>query len=96
MGGRTKGTFAIDDGVPLAPVGTRGKGQHPSAVLRKARDAFDAGEHATLDEAVDAFYEEYSGRRVSDETKLADVDRQTKTKQRMRTKLRSMAPKEAN
>lgn len=89
-------TFTVDDGVPLAPVGTRGEGQHPSAVLRKARDAFDAGEHATLDEAVDAFYEEYSGRRVSDETTIADVDRQAKTKQRMRTKLRSMAPKEAN
>lgn len=84
----------IETGVPMPPVGTRGAGQHPSAVLRKARDAFDAGEHATLDETVDAFYEEYSGRKVSDEATTADVDRRTKAKQRMRTKLRAMGPKE--
>jgi len=53
----------------------------------------DEGTHATEGEAVDAFYEEFSGRKVSDETTAADVDRRNKTKQRMRTKLRSMSPK---
>lgn len=86
-------TFTVDDGVPVALVGTRREGKHPRAVLRKARDAMEEGTHATEDEAVDAFYEEFSGRKVSDETTAADVDRRNKTKQRMRTKLRSMSPK---
>jgi hypothetical protein len=89
-------TFTVDDGVPVAPVGTRREGKHPSAVLRKAREAMEEGTHATEDEAVDAFYEEYSGRKVSDETTAADVDRQTKTKQRMRTRLRGLASKDPN
>ena len=94
MGGRTKGTFEIDDGVPIVGrVGKRGSGQHPCAILRKARDAYDAGAHATLGETVDAFYEEYSGRKVADDTTAADVDRQTKTKRRISAKLRDMAPK---
>lgn len=75
------------------PVDTRGEGKHSSVVLRKALRAFDTGEHATLGESVDAFYEEYSGRKVSNEVELVDVDRRIKTKQRMHTKLRSMVPK---
>lgn len=86
---------AIRQGVPFPPKAPRGVGKHTSKVLRKARDAFDAGQHATLDEAVDAFYEECSGRRVSDEVTEADVDRRNRYKQRMRKKLRSTAPREA-
>ncbi len=85
--------------VPLPPAGTRGPGagtrgpgKHQSAVLRKARDAFDAGKHATLDEAVDAFYAEYRTRKPSDEKTVADVDRRIKAKQRMRNALQEMGP----
>lgn len=87
------GSFPIRRGVPIPPKRPRGVGKHTSAVLRKACDAFNAGKHATLDEAVDAFYGEYSGRKVSEECTAADVDRRTKTKQRMLTKLRAMCPK---
>lgn len=87
---------AIRQGVPIPPKAPRGVGKHSSAVLRKARDAFDAGKHATLDEAVDAFYEECSGRKVSDEVTEADVDRRKRYKHRMRSKLRAMTPNEPN
>lgn len=89
-------TFTIDDGVPLAPVGTRRAGRHPSAVLLKAREAIDAGKHLSEAEAAEAFYEEYSGRRVSDERTKADVLRHKETTKKMRAKLRSMAPKGIN
>ncbi len=82
--------FTIDTDVPLEPVGRRKEGKHPSTVLRKAREAFDEGQHPTLGEAVDAFYEMYSGRIVSDEVTEADVNRRIKTKQRMLAKLRAM------
>ncbi|WP_147450712.1 hypothetical protein [Rhodophyticola porphyridii] len=85
---------AIRQGVPIPPKAPRGVGKHTSKVLRKARYAFDAGQHATLDEAVDEFYEECSGRKVSDEVTEADVDRRNRYKQRMRAKLRGMASKE--
>lgn len=87
---------AIRQGVPIPPKTPRGVGKHSNAVLRKARDAFDAGEHATLGETVDAFYEECSGRKLSDEVTEADVDRRKRYKQRMRSKLRSMAPQGHN
>lgn len=87
---RDPSQFAIETDVPLGPVGTRSEGKHTSAVLRKAREAYDEGRHATLDEAVDAFYEMYSGRTVSDEVTEADVNRRIKTKQRMLAKLRAM------
>lgn len=85
---------AIRQGVPIPPKAPRGAGKHTSKVLRKARDAFDAGAHATLDETVDAFYEEYSGRKLSQKGTATDLDRQTKTQQRMRDKLRSIVPHE--
>lgn len=77
----------------VAPVGTRGKGKHQSAVLQKARKAIDEGEHASEDEAAEAFYEEYSGRRVSNESTSDDEARRKETLKRMRKKLRGMAPK---
>ena len=75
---------------PIPPVGTRGEGKHPSQVLRKARDAYDAGDYASLDEAAEAFYEEFSGRKVSEEKTEADYRRHLDTTKRMRAKLRSM------
>ena len=39
--------FAVDDGKPVPPVGTRGAGKHQSAVLLKAREAIDAGKYAS-------------------------------------------------
>jgi hypothetical protein len=74
------GRYAVDDGKPLPPVGTRGAGKHQSAVLLQAREAIDAGRYASEHEAAEAFYEEYSGRR--------------ETTKKMRAKLRRMAPKE--
>lgn len=59
-----------DSGISMPPVGTRGKGKHTSAVLAKVRQAVAEG--ASLDEACEAFYEEYSGRKVSDEKTEAD------------------------
>lgn len=91
-----EGTFAVDDGVPVVPVGTRGAGKHQSAVLLKAREAMDAGKYASEHEAAEAFYEEYSGRRVSDEKTEPDVLTHKETTKRMRVKLRGMAPKPIN
>jgi hypothetical protein len=88
------GRYAVDDGKPLPPVGTRGAGKHQSAVLLQAREAIDAGRYASEHEAAEAFYEEYSGRRVSDEKTEPDVLRHTETTKKMRAKLRRMAPKE--
>lgn len=86
--------FAVDDGKPVPPVGTRGAGKHQSAVLLKAREAIDAGKYASEVEAAEAFYEECSGRRVADERTEADVLRRKEATKKMRAKLRSMAPNE--
>jgi hypothetical protein len=84
--------YAVSSGVTLPPVGTRGAGKHQSAVLQKAREAIDAGKYASEAEAAEAFYEEYSGRRVADERTEADVLRRKEATKKMRAKLRSMVP----
>jgi hypothetical protein len=75
-----------DSGVSMPPVGTRGEGKHTSKVLAKVHQAVAEG--ASLDEACEAFYEEYSGRKVSDEKSEADYRRHCETINGMKKKLK--------